>query len=358
MLKKVPGTKDILPEEIKRWQIIQEKSAKIFSLYGYAEIRTPLIEEAALFNRSLGDTTEVVKKQMFQIQRQGDIYALRPEATAGIARAYIENNLDKKEDFSKFYYIGAMFRAERPQKGRLRQFHHIGCEAIGSDSPYLDAEIILLAEQILKELHISGYQIKLNSLGCVTDKKRLIDILKEELGAKLSKLCPECQNRFTYNVLRILYCKVNACRKIVADLKLSQKYLCLECANHFQQVRDTLDALGLNYKVVPYLVRGLDYYTRTVFEISHSDLGSQDALAAGGRYDNLIQQLGGPHKPAIGFAFGLERLLLVEKEISAQKPVRKNAYFITLGERAKKEGFLLLAKLRKAGIAADIDLLS
>ena len=355
MLKRVLGTKDILPEEVNIWQEMEKRSAAIFSLYGYKEIRTPVIEDISLFNRSLGDFTEIVQKQMFEIQRDKETYVLRPEATAAIVRAYLENSLDKKEDFLKLYYTGAMFRAERPQKGRLRQFHHIGCEAIGSLSPLLDAEIISMADRILSSLGISGYEIKINSLGCAEDKKKLADILKKDLKEKLHTLCQDCQERFDRNVFRILDCKNDTCRKTVEHLNLSNKYLCAECLAHFDAVKANLDSLEVKYIAVPYLVRGLDYYTSTVFEITHKGLGAQDAIGAGGRYDNLIKQLGGEATPAMGFAFGIERLILAKNPKGQESPARKNVFIVVLGEHAAKEGFILLDKMRKAGIQAEMD---
>ncbi len=356
MYKKVTGTKDILPEEILKWQKIEEISRNIFSLYNYKEIRTPLIEEAALFNRSLGQTSEIIQKQMFLFNPAStDSCALRPEGTASIVRSYIENNLDKTTGFAKLYYIGPMFRLERPQKGRLRQFHHIGTEAIGSTDPSLDVEIISLADNMLKEFSIDGYKIKINSLGCAKDKKELIDNLREELKTELNKLCPDCQVRFEANPLRILDCKNEACQKIVSELKAKKNCLCPECETHFSKVKEGLDALKIAYEINPYLARGLDYYTGTVFEITHEALGAQDALGAGGRYNNLVKELGGPDVGAVGFAFGVERLLLItelENRITASKNL---IYLITLGLEAKKEGLKLLNNLREKGMASDTD---
>ncbi len=355
MLKKVPGTKDILPEEVIYWQKIEEISRNIFSLYNYKEIRPPVIEEAALFNRSLGDTAEIVQKQMFLIKNDKDTYALRPEATASVVRTYIENNLDKLKAFSKFYYIGPMFRLERPQKGRLRQFHHIGCEVIGSVEAGIDIEVISLADNLLQAAGIQGYTIKLNSLGCAKDKTKLTEILDKDLKDKVRGLCNDCQVRYKRNVLRILDCKQEACKKVVQGLHLSDSCLCPECKTHFDKVKAGLDSLGVAYDVSPYLVRGLDYYTRTVFEITHPDLGSQDAMGAGGRYDNLVKELGGPDLGAMGFAFGVERVLLVSKTQEQKATDSKLVYIIGLGEQAKLEVLKLLAKLRKANIVSDTD---
>ena len=363
MFQSVRGTKDILPPEILFWQKIEETGRKIIENYGYKELRTPIIEEEKLFIRSLGDTTEVVNKQMFFVKRLGcgekedqdeGSLVLRPEGTAAVARAYIENNLDKKYDFVKFYYFGAMFRAERPQKGRLRQFHHLGVEAIGSDSPYLDVELISLAKRLLEAFGVDDFQINLNSLGCQNDKNKFILFIKDALKGKIDNFCPDCQRRYQSNVLRILDCKNKTCRQILKDIVFSEGFLCPQCKQHFQQVEEGLKILGIPYNLVPFLVRGLDYYTRTVFEITHQGLGTQDALGAGGRYDDLLKQLGGPSKPAAGFALGIERVLLAIKEEEISKD-SKLVYIIGLDAQAKKEALKMLRDLRESGLCADMD---
>jgi len=357
MFKKVPGTKDILPEEASSWQRIEQTAHKIFSLYNYREMRTPIIEDAALFNRTLGVTAEIVQKQMFLIRNQDDIYALRPEGTASIVRSYLENNLDKTAGFTKLYYIGPMFRLERPQKGRLRQFHHLGCEAIGSQDAGLDVEIIALADQLLKAFGIAGYKIKVNSLGCSKDKEALALNLKECLQKKAKELCADCRQRLKNNVLRVLDCKNETCQKIVKTVCPDQALLCPDCLEHFEEVKKGLDNLDIAFELQPLLVRGLDYYNRTVFEITHGDLGSQDAIGAGGRYNNLVQELGGPDLGGIGFAFGIERLLLASENLSEKSP-KKLVYLITLGETAKLAGLKLLSQLRKSEITCDTDYLN
>ena len=355
MFKRVGGTKDILPQESPFWQKIEELSRNVFSLYNYKEIRVPLIEEAALFNRSLGESAEIIQKQMFIIKSKEDIYALRPEGTASIVRAYIENNLDQTTGFIKLYYIGPMFRLERPQKARLRQFHHIGAEAIGSIDPSLDVEIISLADHLLREFSVDNYKIKLNSLGCAKDKKELTSRLHQALGDKLYKLCADCKIRFKKNTLRILDCKKESCQGVVRKLDIEDSHLCPECKAHFARVRAGLDSLKINYEVSSYLVRGLDYYTRTVFELTHQGLGAQDALGAGGRYDNLVKELGGPELGAMGFAFGVERLLLVTRSPGQEVRSQKLVYVIALGDEAKIQGLKLLDKLRKERIICDTD---
>jgi histidyl-tRNA synthetase len=358
MFKKVPGTKDILPDQTGLWQEIEGTSRKIFSIYNYSEIRTPFIEETALFNRSLGESTEIVQKQMFIIKRDEDSYALRPEGTASIVRAYVENSLDKTKGFVKFYYMGPMFRAERPQKGRLRQFNQIGCEAIGSYGPDIDVEVISLADALLKKYGIKDYTIALNTLGCGQDKKALNDFLRASLKDKLGGLCDDCKDRYDRNILRILDCKNEACRNIVSDLRIGHEHLCPDCKAHFDYVKQGLDILKVNYKITPNLVRGLDYYNRTVFEIKHGGLGpQQDALGAGGRYDGLVKELGGPDAGAIGFSFGFERLLLALENAAAAIPAKgaeKLIYVIPLGEAARKQSQVILSDLRdNASIPAD-----
>jgi histidyl-tRNA synthetase len=356
MYKRIPGTKDILPEEVTQWQRIERISRDIFYRYNFQEIRTPLIEDIRLFNRSLGDSTEIVQKQMFVIKRENDEYVLRPEGTASLVRAYIENALDKTQGLVKLFYIGPMFRAERPQKGRLRQFHHIGCEIIGVEDVRSDIEMIALADHLLKTYSITDATINLNSLGCTADKQRLTAALRDKLRGKVSSLCEDCQVRFENNILRVLDCKNEVCQQIVTKLDVYDDHLCPACQERFQYLREGLDRLGIAYRITPFLVRGLDYYTGTVFEITHSRLGAQDALGAGGRYDNLAQELGGQPKGAIGFAFGVERLLLaIGDAFEDPMPQRRFVYFIFLGEAAQKRGMELLQQVRKAGIAADTD---
>lgn len=362
MFKKVAGTRDILPAEVGIWHSLEHTSRAVFSRHNYHEIRPPLIEEANLFNRSLGEATEIVQKQMFLVEKADDVYALRPEGTASIVRAYLENSLDKTDSFVKFYYMGPMFRMERPQKGRYRQFHHIGVEAIGSTAPEIDIEVISLADALLKAYGIQGYELQVNSLGCTEDKKKLNQLLREGLKPKKAHLCQDCQSRYERNVLRILDCKHEVCRGIVNGLDIGASYLCPDCCGHFDTVKAGLSSLDVAFNVSDRLVRGLDYYTRTVFEIKHANLGpQQDALGAGGRYDGLVAELGGPQMGAVGFAFGVERLLLaLGAQQEEAKPRFQNhnpqlVFVAPLGAEAKKESLKLLAELRVAGICADTD---
>ncbi|MCM8792157.1 MAG: histidine--tRNA ligase [Candidatus Omnitrophica bacterium] len=362
MYKSVRGTKDILPPEVFWWQDIEAKARDILTIYGYQEIRTPLIEDIGLFRRSLGTFSDVVNKQMFLVKRLSGLVSeedkekmvLRPEGTASVVRAYLQNRIDKTLDFVKFFYIGAMFRAERPQKGRLRQFHHLGVEAIGSYSVYLDIELIMLVQHLLEEFGVEDFTINLNSIGCNNDKNKLALFIKNTLKTKIIAFCKDCQRRYETNILRILDCKNRNCQEILKGIKIKEDYLCNECLVHFNELREGLDSLQIKYKLSPFLVRGLDYYTRTVFEITQKDLGSQDAIGAGGRYDDLVKELGGQPQGAVGFALGLERVLLAkkQKELPSQRVL---IFLILLGERAKREGLKILKILRQNKICADMD---
>ena len=356
-IKRLKGTQDILPAEAGLWQFVERISSKVFSSYGYKEIRTPIIEETRLFTRSVGKETDIVKKQMYSFLDQGnrDI-SLRPEETASVVRAYIENRLDNTEGFVKLYYMGPMFRSERPQAGRYRQFSQIGVEAIGSCSAYLDAEIIILLDNLLKELGLSGYSFNINSLGCKKDKSNIINILKKELQDSISELCDDCKVRYDTNVLRILDCKRDDCKKAVKSISI-KGVLCQSCEEGFLSLQEILKSNGVEFTVMPTLVRGLDYYTGLVFEVSAGLLGAQDAIAAGGRYDNLVSDLGGPKQGAIGFALGLERViqLLLNTKTLAVVNEGVSVFVVTMGEQAYQAGFDILYKLRCADISSDID---
>ncbi|MBL7130411.1 MAG: histidine--tRNA ligase [Candidatus Omnitrophica bacterium] len=354
MFVQVPrGTKDILPQEVSAWQEIERKSKYIFSLYNYLEIRTPIFENIVLFKRSLGDTTEIVKKQMFVFKQGADQFVLRPEVTASIARAYLENNLGFGVKLRKLFYIGPMFRAERPQKGRLRQFHHIGVEAIGSFSPNLDIEIIELSNCLLKALGISNYKFLINSLGCRKDKTKFGHLLKESLSKHKKSLCKDCQIRLSKNIFRVLDCKNEQCRQITSSLKFGHSYLCSNCKVNFDTVLEGLNRFNINYELREQLVRGLDYYSGVVFEVTHPALGAQDALGAGGRYDYLFKELVNKEIGAVGFAFGQERLMLVSSKESPSEQLQ--VYIITLGQEAANRGLELSRQVRMAGISCDFD---
>lgn len=355
-LKALRGTKDLLPQEAKLWTILEGRAKKIFSFFGYEEIRTPIFEELPLFIRSIGEGTDIVEKQMYTFLDRGErSVALRPEATASVVRAYLEHGMDKLGGLVKLFYIGPMFRAERPQAGRARQFHQIGVEAIGSYSPYLDAEIIALLSKILDSFDIRGYNIKLNSLGCENDKKELSVSLRESLENRITNFCEDCNARYKKNVLRVLDCKNEKCKNSLrAIFKGTNDFLCPECRLDFDALKDALALLKIDYELEPYLVRGLDYYTRTTFEVTHRKLGAQDAIAAGGRYDNLVSDLGGPEKGACGFAIGMERIIMAIEAAAVSKE-GMDIYLATIGEAAYKLGFKLTTELRTKGISAELD---
>jgi histidyl-tRNA synthetase len=357
MINALRGTKDILPDEISLWQNIEAAGRNIFNIYGYKEIRTPIIEEAGLFIRSIGDATDIVQKEMYAFSdRGGRNIALRPEATASIARAYIENSLFQAGGPTKLFYIGPMFRSERPQHGRQRQFYQIGVEAIGSDNPFIDAEVIALAVRFIERLGIKKFHVELNSLGCQKDKIRVMEKHKENFKPHLEKLCETCKGRFDKNVLRIFDCKNQSCKTITESVN-AEHLLCVDCANHFEKVKVGLDTIGIKYTVDHKIVRGLDYYTRTVFEITQEGLGAKDAICAGGRYNNLVKELGGKDTPAIGFAFGMERLVLaLQGVIGHRSQVTGIEVFIAVtGDALYNEAFKLLDSLRRAGISSEID---
>lgn len=350
--KSVKGTFDILPQRaggsLELRQALEAISQNVFQRFGYREIRTPIIEEKSLFVKSVGEETDIVTKEMFSFKDRGERdLVLRPEGTAPIVRAYLEANLYKVDSFQKFYYIGPMFRAERPQAGRMRQFHQIGAEAIGSTNPEIDAEVIKLMTTLLDEMKIKGYRIRVNNLGCRDDKARLSKTLRTLLAKKKNTLCEDCRKRLDVNPLRVLDCKNESCRTIIRSTFKSVEFLCKGCEEHFKKVLACLDGLNIAYDMDPYIVRGLDYYTQTVFEVSHPDLGSQDALGAGGRYDNLISDMGGPQLGAAGFALGIERILIAAaKQGPIPFPGIPVVYIATMGEAARKKGFELIHSLR------------
>ena len=358
------GTSDILPDAVVLWEELEYKARKICKSYGYREIRTPVYEDTNLFKRSLGPTSDVVNKQLLELASgKGDEgYALRPEGTASIVRSYIEQDFDKKEPLSKFFYIGPMFRGERPQKGRLRQFHQIGVEAIGpnSTSPFLDAEVIALAMHSLKELGVKEPKLKINSLGSKEDKSIVSSWLRGEFAKHKNDFCEDCKSRFDRNIFRVLDCKNESCRKVVkvvlgADLVLP---LLPESKQYFHKVQAVLGDLGIRFEVSPQLVRGLDYYTHTVFEITAEGLGSQDAVGAGGRYDGLVYELGGSEDVGgVGFSLGIERILLASGQATAVTS-GVNVFVIAMKEEYQPQAFLLLQQLRGAGISADMSFVS
>jgi histidyl-tRNA synthetase len=356
-VKAIRGVKDILPKEFPIWNFIEDAAKRLFKLYGYQPISTPVLEQASLFTRSIGVGSDIVRKEMYCFfDRKKRQLCLRPEATASVVRAYLEHGLDKNTTVAKFYYFGPMFRAERPQAGRLRQFHHIGVEAIGSLSPFLDAEIILLASNLLEKVGLKRVDLQLNSIGCQKDRQEYKSILQKELKNKLKFLCSDCHSRYQVNLLRIFDCKNENCQRITFKLSTIINTLCSQCNEHFQEVKKILDSLNIAYILNPRLVRGLDYYTKTCFEFTHPHLGAQNAVGAGGRYDDLVKDLGGPAKPAVGFALGIERLIAALIPITEQSNESAPCvFFATLGPEAKQLAFKLMRSLRKQGIATAMD---
>lgn len=357
--KALRGTKDILPKEAALWQEIESVSRIIFRIFGYGEIRTPIIEETQLFIKSVGEDTDIVNKEMFSFTDRGERdIALRPEGTASIIRAYLESNLYKTAPFQRLYYMGPMFRAERPQAGRLRQFHQIGCEIIGSSNAAADAECVTLAARVLNACGISGYEIKLNNLGCREDKRKLSDLLKktfQESGVQ-KQLCADCVRRSRANPMRLLDCKVESCRLIIRERFKKVDFLCDDCKAHFDSVIEYLNMLGIAFKTDPYIVRGLDYYTKTVFEITHPDLGSQSAIGAGGRYDDLVENMGGPSTGACGFALGTDRMIMVRGCADAlTKEKALDVFVAALGDKALEKSFVVASSLRDSGIICVMD---
>lgn len=358
--KSIRGTYDFSPAEAHLFNTIAGRARHIFSIYGYDEIILPILEEEGVFIRSVGETTDIVEKQIFRLLKRTDAdldVVLRPEGTAQVVRFFLEHALYKQSDFHKFSYIGPMFRGERPQKGRFRQFYHIGAEAMGSDSIFLDAEMISMSLKILDEIGIGERKLHINSLGCQADKERFMSLLKKDLSDRRSELCEDCQRRLEKNPLRILDCKEEHCKKIATSFCLAETsgkaYLCDSCKNKFQELLKLLKSLNIEYIYNPCLVRGLDYYTNTVFEIKSPNLGSQDAIGAGGRYNNLIKNLGGPEMPACGFALGVERIMLALNKNETQ--VSPDVFIAVTGENLRGESFNILKSLRDEGIHCDTD---
>ena len=347
------GTTDILPKEQAYWQYIEQKAANICQLYGYEQIDTPVFEDTGLFTRSVGEETDIVKKEMYTFEdRGGNKITLRPEGTAPVCRAYLEHGLHNLPQPVKLYYIAPIFRYERPQAGRYRQHYQFGYEAIGDNDPALDAEVIDMAWQFFQSLNLSRLSLQLNSIGCKQCRPRYLTVLKDYYANHSRDLCSDCKTRLTRNPLRLLDCKKPPCQQIANSAPRSIDYLCLECDNHFKQLQRYLELLGLPFEINHRLVRGLDYYTKTVFEIQPEEEGAQSTLGGGGRYDDLIEELGGKPTPAIGFATGIERIILnLKKHNIPAPPLPRPQVFITyIGDEARDEAVKLAATLRKNGI--------
>ena len=348
-LKAMRGTHDILPEEAPLWRRVESAFVEVATRYGYDEIRVPVFEATELFERGTGFSTDVVQKEMYTfLDKKGRRLSLRPEATPSVVRAYLEHGLARKMPIAKFFYLGPMFRYDKPGAGRYRQFHQIGIELLGTASPVADAEVILLLWQFLKAIGLTKLGVRINTLGCRPCRIRYSGVLKDFLKDKLGALCSDCRERFARNPLRVLDCKNPACRAILAKAPEVREILCEECVRHFESVQACLAEAGIVYAVDPRLVRGLDYYTRTVFEVFHADVGAENAVGGGGRYDHLVEEMGGPATPAVGFSAGLERLVDAVKAEGSMRGENSGieVYVASFGEKALRPAFRLAAELR------------
>lgn len=366
MISRVRGTQDILPArftdktdaQIECWELVERTAREAFRRYGFEEIRTPIIERTELFERGVGTETDVNKEMYTFEDRDGERVSLRPEQTASVVRAYIEHGMFNQPGLVKLYYIGPQFRRERPQKGRYRQFGQIGVEVLGqSDDPAIEAEVIEMLDWYLKELQITGAELQVNSIGDENCRPAYIARLKEAIREQLEHLCGSCKQRYETNPLRVLDCKVEACQPYLNALPMITDWLCEACRAHFSQFKEYLTARGIPYTVAPRLVRGLDYYMRTAFEITGSRLGAQNTIVGGGRYDGLSQMLGGPPAKGFGFAFGIERMIMSLPEDAATGLKQTPRVFVAyIGDRARSHAMALAARLREAGIATMVDL--
>ncbi|MFO7606091.1 MAG: histidine--tRNA ligase [Desulfurivibrionaceae bacterium] len=356
-VKGLKGFKDILPAEVATWQRIEAAARALFHRYEFTEIRVPILEKTELFVRSIGEATDIVEKEMYTFEdRNGASITMRPEGTAPVLRAFIQHNLQLLQPIQRLYTIGPMFRHERPQKGRLRQFHQMSVEVLGADQPMVDAELMAMAWQLLDELGLT-VSLEINSLGCPECRPAYNQALLGFIGARNEKLCEDCQRRRTTNPLRVLDCKNEACREQYQGIPELPDHLCPACAAHFEEVKGLLALLEIPYRVNPFMVRGLDYYTRTTFELTTADLGAQSAVGAGGRYDGLVGQLGGPKKmEGIGFAIGMERLvLLLEQAGSVVGEPSLDLFIAALGDEARKQAFRLMQLCRQSGLKTAMD---
>lgn len=358
MISAPKGTKDVLPQDSYRWHYIEDAARSTAEVFNLKEIRTPVFEHTELFLRGVGDTTDVVNKEMYTFKDKGDrSITLKPEGTAGVARSFIENNLGAAGLPVKMYYIIPAFRYERPQAGRLREFHQFGVEVYGAEGADADAEVIFAASSFLKKLGIRQVKLNINSIGCKTCRKNYNERLKAYLLPHLDEMCPTCRERFDKNSLRILDCKEEKCRAITHGAPRIVDFLCEDCAEHFKKVQKYLTAGGVEFSIDPNIVRGLDYYTRTVFEFVSESVGAQGTICGGGRYDGLIEELGGTPTPAVGFAVGLERMLLLMDNtgVNIPKAPGPKVFFAGMDEETRRRAFSFVCELRAAGISAECD---
>ena len=357
--KSVKGTQDVLPKESYKWQFIEKIMREEANAHSFKEIRTPVFEHTELFQRSVGDTTDVVQKEMYTFNTKGeDSITLRPEGTAGSARAILEHGVYNDGYPIKAYYFTSCYRYEKPQKGRLREFHQFGMEVYGAASYFADAEVICAADSIFKRLGVKGLNLEINSIGCPNCRANYHKALKEYFAEHTSELCETCLSRLEKNPMRILDCKSPICSKIAEKAPTVLDYICDDCREHFEGVKKCLDSVGIEYTVNPTIVRGLDYYTRTVFEFVSSSIGAQGTVCGGGRYDGLIEELGGQHTPSLGYAIGIERLLLLLEAQGIEIPAAPTCdiYIAGLGEKAQLKSFELVKTVRSSSLSAECDI--
>lgn len=354
-IKSVKGMNDIFAPVVNAWSRVEDTIKKHFRTYGYSEIRTPIVEYTSLFTRSVGEATDIVQKEMYTfLDKNQESLTLRPEGTAPVVRAVLEQNLLNSDPTQKLFYLAPMFRYERPQKGRYRQFHQYGVEVFGVQSAYMDADIIAMLRALYERLGLTNLETRICSLGCDNCRPQFRESVVKALSSKKGELCPDCQNRIEKNPLRVFDCKNESCRKISKNLPSPLDFLCSECQNHFDALRDNLVRLKTPFVVEKHLVRGLDYYNRTVFEFTTTQLGAQDAVGGGGRYDKLVGQLGGPSTPAVGYAGGTERLmLLLEEKFLATENL--SVFIVAPDEAGLKEGFRMAFALRNQGVSVELD---
>ncbi len=356
-MQTIRGFRDILPEQIPLWQRVEKEASYLFESFGYSEIRIPVLEKTALFARSIGETTDIVEKEMYTFEdRKGDKLTLRPEATASICRSYIQHKLYATDPVRKFYLTGPMFRRERPQKGRYRQFYQIDAEVFGVESAYIDSELIFLLNELFERLGLTGLSAHVNSLGCPECRPGFQKALLDFLGERKEALCENCQRRIKKNPLRILDCKVETCKQALEGAPATVDHLCSACDDHFAIVCASLEKQGVEFHVDKTLVRGLDYYTRTAWEIQTTALGAQSAVAGGGRYDRLVEELGGPPTPAIGFAIGFDRLVEVMEQLEIPvQPREMDLFVLPLGDAALEKAYHWSCELNRQGIRTETD---
>ena len=358
-IKRPNGTEDVTPKDIHKWHTVEKIARETAETFGFSEIRVPTFENTDLFLRSVGETTDVVQKEMYTVKAKETEFTLRPEGTAGVIRAMLQNGMLNEALPQRVYYIISCFRHERPQAGRLREFHQFGLEMAGSQSPAADAEVISLAKTLLDRLELKNIELYINSIGCPSCRAEYHKALREFFSARKDELCDTCKERLEKNPMRILDCKSPVCQDIAKNAPVILDYLCEDCSTHFEKLKKYLTKLNIDFKVNPKIVRGLDYYTKTVFEFVTTEIGAQGTVCGGGRYDGLIEQLGGQHTPALGFGMGIERLLIVmdKQNCDYLKPRKCDLYFATMGDEALEEAMEFSSRLREFGYFAEYDIM-